>query len=99
MSQKQSFLRQSLQRNYHAPLSQIKDLLLLILRLRGLSLAPKNLCIEALDLFVEHNIYFASGVTAERENRTRTSPLQQEDTLCMNEGPRRERFALQAPQR
>jgi hypothetical protein len=40
------------------PLPQIKDLLFSMLRLQGLSLPAKNLCIAALALFVEHNISF-----------------------------------------
>jgi hypothetical protein len=46
------------QRHYRALLPQIKALMLPILRMRGLRLPAKTLCIAGLDLFVEHDISF-----------------------------------------
>jgi predicted nucleic acid-binding protein len=54
----------TLQRYYHVPLPQIKELLLPILRMRGLRLPAKNLCIAALDLYVEHNISYVDAFNA-----------------------------------
>ena len=54
----------TLQRRYRVPLPQIRDLLLPILRMRGLRLPSKTLCIAALDLFVEHNISYVDAFNA-----------------------------------
>lgn len=54
----------TLQRRYRVPLPQIKSLLLPILRMRGLRLPSKNLCIAALDLFVERNISYVDAFNA-----------------------------------
>jgi predicted nucleic acid-binding protein len=54
----------TLQRRYHVPLAQIKDLLLPILRMRGLRLPSKTLCIAALDLFAQHNISYVDAFNA-----------------------------------
>jgi predicted nucleic acid-binding protein len=54
----------TLERYYHVPLPQIKELLLPILRMRGLRLPAKNLCIAALDLYVEHNISYVDAFNA-----------------------------------
>ncbi len=54
----------TLQRYYKAPRSRIKDLLLLVLRLRDLRLPAKNLCIAALDIFVKQNISYADAFNA-----------------------------------
>lgn len=51
----------TLKRRYHVTKSRIKELLLPILRLRGIHLPSKNLCIAALDLYVAHNISFADA--------------------------------------
>lgn len=51
----------TLQRHYHVAKTRIKELLLPILRLRGLHLRSKNLCIASLDFFVGHNISFADA--------------------------------------
>jgi predicted nucleic acid-binding protein len=54
----------TLQRYYKVPRSRIKDLLLLVLRLRGLRLPAKTLCIAALDIFVKRNISYADAFNA-----------------------------------
>src|SRR5918996_169989 len=54
----------TLQRRYRMPLPQIKDLLIPILRMRGLRLPSKNICIAALDLFVQHNISYVDAFNA-----------------------------------
>ena len=54
----------TLQRRYRVPLPQIRDLLLPILRMRGLRLPSKTLCIAALDLFVQHNISYVDAFNA-----------------------------------
>jgi uncharacterized protein len=54
----------TLQRHYRVPLPQIKALLLPILRMRGLRLPAKNLCIAALDLFIERNISYVDAFNA-----------------------------------
>jgi predicted nucleic acid-binding protein len=54
----------TLQRYYRMPLPRIKELMLPILQLRGLRLPSKNLCIAALDLFVEHNISYVDAFNA-----------------------------------
>ena len=54
----------TLQRHYRVPLPQIKELLLPILRMRGLQLPAKNLCITALDLFIERNISYVDAFNA-----------------------------------
>jgi uncharacterized protein len=54
----------TLQRRYHVPISQIRELLLPILRMRGLRLPAKNLCIAALDLFIERNISYVDAFNA-----------------------------------
>ena len=54
----------TLQRRYRVPLPQIRDLLLPILRMRGLRLPSKTLCIAALDLYVEHNISYVDAFNA-----------------------------------
>jgi len=54
----------TLQRRYRVPLPQIKELLLPILRMRGLRLPSKTLCIAALDLFVEKNISYVDAFNA-----------------------------------
>lgn len=51
----------TLQRFYHVPKTRIKELLLPILLLRGLRLSSKNLCVVALDIYVEHNVSFADA--------------------------------------
>jgi predicted nucleic acid-binding protein len=54
----------TLQRYYRVARPRIKELLLPILRLRGLRLPSKNLCIAALDLYVQNNVSFADAFTA-----------------------------------
>jgi predicted nucleic acid-binding protein len=54
----------TLQRYYKVPRPRIKDLLLPVLRLRGLRLPSKNLCIAALDIFVKQNISYADAFNA-----------------------------------
>ena len=54
----------TLQRRYGVPRQKIKALLLPILRLRGLKLPSKTLCIAALDLFVERNISYVDAFNA-----------------------------------
>jgi predicted nucleic acid-binding protein len=54
----------TLQRRYHVPISQIRALLLPILRMRGLRLPSKTLCIAALDLYVERNISYVDAFNA-----------------------------------
>jgi predicted nucleic acid-binding protein len=54
----------TLQRRYRVPLPEIRDLLLPILRMRGLRLPSKTLCIAALDLYVEHNISYVDAFNA-----------------------------------
>ena len=54
----------TLQRRYRMPLPQIKDLLIPILRMRGLRLPSKNICIAALDLFVQRNISYVDAFNA-----------------------------------
>jgi uncharacterized protein len=51
----------TLQRRYRVPRPQIRDLLLPILRMRGLRLPSKTLCIAALDLFIQHNISYVDA--------------------------------------
>lgn len=51
----------ALQRLYHVPRPQIRELMLPVLRLRGIHLPSKNLYFDALDLFVENNISFADA--------------------------------------
>jgi predicted nucleic acid-binding protein len=51
----------TLQRRYRVPLPQIRDLMLPILRMRGLRLPSKTLCIVALDLFAERNISYVDA--------------------------------------
>jgi predicted nucleic acid-binding protein len=54
----------TLQRHYRVPRPQIRALLLPILRMRELRLPSKNLCIAALELFVEHNISYVDAFNA-----------------------------------
>src|ERR671914_1187833 len=54
----------TLQRRYRVPLPEIRDLLLPILRMRGLRLPSKTLCIAALDLFIERNISYVDAFNA-----------------------------------
>ncbi len=54
----------TLQRRYHVPRAQIKALLLPILRMRGLRLPSKSLCIAALDIYVERNISYVDAFNA-----------------------------------
>jgi predicted nucleic acid-binding protein len=51
----------TLQRQYEVPRPRIKELLLLVLRMRGLRLPSKNLCIAALDIFAEQNISYVDA--------------------------------------
>lgn len=54
----------TLQRHYRVPKPRIKELLIPILRMRGLHLPSKTLCLDALDFFVEHNVPFADAFNA-----------------------------------
>lgn len=54
----------TLQRFYRIPKSRVRELLLSLLRLRGLHLPYKGLCVRALDLYVERNISFADAYNA-----------------------------------
>jgi uncharacterized protein len=54
----------TLQRRYNVPISQIKDILLPVLRMRGLRLPAKTLCIAALDIFVKRNISYIDAFNA-----------------------------------
>lgn len=55
----------TLQRRYHEPKPRIRELLIPILRLRGLHVPNKNRCLEALDLYAEKaNLSFADAFTA-----------------------------------
>lgn len=51
----------TLQRSYHVPRNQIRDLTLPIIDLRGLHLPDKNLYHQAFDLYVNDNISFADA--------------------------------------
>ncbi len=51
----------ALQRLYRVPRDVIKELLLNVIRLRGVHLPGKNLCYQALDLYVSKNISFADA--------------------------------------
>jgi predicted nucleic acid-binding protein len=55
----------TLQRRYHVERAQIKALLLPILRMRGLRLPSKSLCIAALDMYVERNISYVDAFNAD----------------------------------
>lgn len=54
----------TLKSRYHVPKERIRDLLLPIIRLRGLHVPTKTRCLDALDLYVEKNISFADAFTA-----------------------------------
>jgi predicted nucleic acid-binding protein len=54
----------TLKKQYKMPIQQIRDYLLPILRLRGLKLPAKALCIAALHLFAERNISYADAFNA-----------------------------------
>jgi predicted nucleic acid-binding protein len=54
----------TLQRFYKVPRTQIKELLLPILSLRGVILPEKQLFAQALDLYCQKNISFADAYTA-----------------------------------
>ena len=54
----------TLQRQYEVPRPRIKELLLLVLRMRGLRLPSKTLCIAALDIFAEQNISYVDAFNA-----------------------------------
>lgn len=54
----------TLQRRYKVPPPRIKALLLPILRMRGLHLPLKTLCIAALDIVIERNISFVDAFNA-----------------------------------
>ncbi len=54
----------ALRRLYQVPKAQIHELVGNLIRLRGLHLPGKNLCLEALDLYLERNISFADCYNA-----------------------------------
>jgi predicted nucleic acid-binding protein len=54
----------TLQRRYNVPRPQIKVLMLPILRMRGLRLPLKTLCIAALDMYIERNISYVDAFNA-----------------------------------
>jgi predicted nucleic acid-binding protein len=54
----------TLKKQYKMPIPRIKELLLPILRMRGLRLPAKTLCIAALNLFAERNISYADAFNA-----------------------------------
>lgn len=54
----------ALQRLYRVPKPRIRELLTTILRLRGLRLPGKNVCIDALDLYMSSNISYADAYHA-----------------------------------
>ncbi|MBI2431023.1 MAG: PIN domain-containing protein [Candidatus Levybacteria bacterium] len=49
---------------YHVPKPKIRELVGNLIRLRGLHLPGKYLCLDVLDLFVERNISFADAYNA-----------------------------------
>jgi uncharacterized protein len=55
----------TLHRRYHVPKARIRELLLPILRLRGLHVPTKNRLLDALDLYVENpHLSFADAFSA-----------------------------------
>jgi len=54
----------TLQRTYKVPKTAVREMVADVLSLRGLQLPRKDLCLEALALFVEKNISFADAYTA-----------------------------------
>jgi predicted nucleic acid-binding protein len=54
----------TLQRTYKVPKARIREMVGDVLSLRSLQLAGKNLCIEALDLYVDKNVSFVDAYNA-----------------------------------
>jgi predicted nucleic acid-binding protein len=51
----------ALQRSYKLPKNEIRELIAPILKLRGLHILGKALCLNALDIYAEQNISFADA--------------------------------------
>jgi predicted nucleic acid-binding protein len=51
----------TLQRVYRVPRGRIRDLMAPILKLRGLHLPGKGLCLDALDFYADKNVSFADA--------------------------------------